>query len=211
MGTSKRKLSNEIKKLLKDQPLSNINDSAPELTKKILTKKVLNESFGQEEIFDNSIRIITSQFISLKSNGFKGKTKKELVSDPITQQEFLEMILDLIESSSDIESKILEKALKIVMGKFLEIDDFDAYSFAQVLFYEIIYQILLGELNDNIKDIYEDIEYEMIQKMVGNVANQIMNKSVYSKVNLFVDRKIPLIEILDEIASQTSEANFGEF
>lgn len=130
MGTSKRKLSNEIKKILKGQPLSNINETAPELTKKILSKKVLNESFDQEKTLDNSIRIITNQFISLKSSGFKGKTKKELVSDPISQQEFLEMILDLIESSTMIESKILEKALKIAMGKFFDVDEFDAYSFA---------------------------------------------------------------------------------
>lgn len=211
MGTSKRKLSNEIKKLLKEKPLSNINDTAPELTKKILTKKVLNESFDQEDTIDNSIRIITSQFISLKSNGFKGKTKQELVTDPVPQQEFLEMILDLIESSSIISSKILEKALKIVMGKFLEIDDFDAYSFAQVLFYEVVYQILLSELNDNIKDIYEELDYSLIQNMVKNVTNQIMNTSVYSKVNSFIDREISLNEILDEIATQTSQASFGEF
>ncbi|ARK31366.1 hypothetical protein [Halalkalibacter krulwichiae] len=211
MGTSKRKLSNEIKKLLKEKPLSNINDTAPELTKKILTKKVLNESFDQEDTIDNSIRIITSQFISLKSNGFKGKTKQELVTDPVSQQEFLEMILDLIESSSIISSKILEKALKIVMGKFLEVDDFDAYSFAQVLFYEVVYQVLLGELNDNIKDIYEELDYNLIQNMVKNVTNQIMNTSVYSKVNSFIDRKISLNEILDEIATQTSQASFGEF
>ncbi|PFD96426.1 hypothetical protein COE15_07645 [Bacillus cereus] len=211
MGTSKRKLSSEIKKLLKEQPLSNINETAPELTKKILTKRALNECFDQEETLDHSIRMITSQFLSLKSNGFKGKTKKELVSDPISQQEFLEMILDLIESSSIIKSKILEKSLKIVMGKFLKVDDFDAYSFAQVLFYEIVYQILLGELIDNIKDIYEEIEYDLIQNMVKNVANQIMNKSVYSKVNLFIDRKISLTEISDEITIQTSQARFGEF
>jgi hypothetical protein len=211
MGTSKRKLSSEIKKILKGQPLSNINETAPELTKKILTKKTLNENFDQEETINHSIRIITSQFISLKSNGYKGKTKKELAIDPISQQEFLEMILELIEDSSIIESKILEKALKIVMGKFLELEEFDTYSFAQVLFYEIVYQILLGELNDNFKDIFEEIDYGLIQNMIKNVADQIMNDTVYSKVNAFIDRKVSLNEVLDEIAIQTSHASFGEF
>ncbi|MEK4069021.1 hypothetical protein [Peribacillus sp. FSL R5-0717] len=211
MGTSKRKLSNEIKKLLKDKPLSNLNDTAPELTKKILSKKILNENFDQEDIIDNSIKIITNQFLSLSSSGFKGKTKKELINDPITQQEFLEMILDLIENSIVIESKILEKALKIVMCKFLEVDEFDVYSFAQILFYEIVFQILLGELNDNIKDIFEEIEYDLIQNMVRNATNQVMNVAVYEKVNLFIERKISLNEVLDEIAKQTSNASFGEF
>jgi hypothetical protein len=211
MGTSKRKLSSEIKKILKAKPLSNLNETAPELTKKILTKKTLTKEFDQEQTIDHSIKIITKQFISLKSNGFKGKSKKELVNDPITQQEFLEMILDEIENATVIESKILEKSLKVVMCKFLEIEEFDAYSFAQVLFYEIVYQILIGELNDNIKDVYEDIDYDLIQEMVRNVADQIMNDTVYGKVNLFIDRKISLNEVLDEIATQTSKASFGEF
>jgi predicted hydrolase (HD superfamily) len=211
MGTSKRNLSNEIKKLLKGQPLSNINETAPGVTKKILTNKVLSENFDQEETINNSIRIITNQFNSLESNGFKGKTRKELVTDPISQQEFLELILEQIESDTLIQSKILEKALKIVMCKLLEIDEYDVYSFAQILFYEIVYQILLGELNDNIKDIYEEIEYELIQNMVRNVSNEIMNDTVYTKVNLFIDRKISLSQVLGEIANQTSRASFGDF
>lgn len=70
---------------------------------------------------------------------------------------------------------------------------------------------MLGELNDNLKDIYEEIEYDLIQGMVKNVANQIMNNTVYTKVNLFIDRKVSLSEIIDEIAIQTSQASFGEF
>jgi hypothetical protein len=211
MGTSKRNLTNEIKKLLKDKPFSEINETAPELTKKILTKKVLLDNFDQEDTFDNSIRIITNHFVSLKSNGFKGKSRTELAEDPITQQEFLELILDQIEESTIISSAILEKSLKIVMCKFLEKEQFDTYAFSQMLFYEIVYQILLGQLHDNIKDIYDEIDYKQIEGMVVNVTNQIMNTSVYSKVNQLVDRKITLTQVLEEIASQTSVASFGEF
>ncbi|PEM44312.1 hypothetical protein [Bacillus toyonensis] len=211
MGTSKRNLSGEIKNLLKRETLENINNSAPKLTKKILTEKVLKDTFDQEKTIDISLKIITNQFISLNSRGFNGKEKKELVMDSISQQEFLEMILEQIESSTTIQSKILEKALKIVMCKFLELEHFDTYTFAQTLFYEIIYQILLKELHDNIKDIYEEIEYNLIQKMVTNVANKIMNSVVYAKVNLFIDRKISLNDVLEEISKQTSTASFGEF
>ncbi|MGG4342379.1 hypothetical protein [Paenibacillus lautus] len=211
MGTSKRKLSNEIKKLLKEKSLSSINESAPGLTKKILTKSNLGDNFDESETIGNSIRIISSQFVSLSHNGFKGKTKKELITDPISQQEFIEMILEMIETTTIIESKILEKSLKIVMCEFLEHDEFDVYEFAQLLFYQIIYQVLLGDLNDNIKDIHEELDYELIQNMVKNAANQIMNDKVYTKVNLFIDRKVLLVDVLDEIIVQTSNASFGEF
>ncbi|SEB20899.1 hypothetical protein [Paenibacillus sp. 276b] len=211
MGTSKRKLSSEIKKMLKNKSLTNLNETAPEISKKILSEKILNEKFDKSDIIDNSIRIIHRQFLSLQSSGFKGKSKEELLLDSITQQEFLEMILDLIENDTTINSKILEKSLKIVMCKFFEIDEFEIYEFAQVLFYEIVYQILLGELNDNIKDIYDELNYELIQKMVKNMTDRIMNNNVYDKVNEFIDRKISLRKVLNEISIQTTNASFGEF
>lgn len=211
MGTSKRKLSNEIKKILNGRPLSNINDVAPELTKKILSEKALNDSFDNEITINNLISIIAKEFTTLDSAGFKGKSKQELITDHISKQEFIEMILDQVENSTIIESKILEKAFKIVMGKFLEVEEFDVYSFAQLLFFEIVYQILLSELNDNIKDIFEELEYNKIQNMVKNVTNQIMNEKVYIKVNLFIDRKISLDDILKEITIHTSQASFGDF
>ncbi|CAM4019507.1 hypothetical protein [Mesobacillus zeae] len=211
MGTSKRKLSSDIKKILKQKPITQLNETAPELSKKILNPNHLSSSFDTEDTINESIKIITKHFITISSNGFKGKTKKELASDSITQQEFIEMILDQIENQAYINSEILEKSLKIVMCKFLEIEEFDVYSFAHHLFYEIIYQVLLGDLNDNIKDVFEDFNYDLIKKMVKNLTDQIMNDSVYEKVNLFIDRKLYLKDVLIHISKQTSNASFGEF
>jgi hypothetical protein len=211
LGTSKRNLNSEIRKILKEKPLSNINEVAPNLTKKILTKRILSENFSQEETLQNAIHTVINRFNSLTANGFKGKSKKDITEDPISKDEFINMILEEIEEENKINSKYLEKSLKIVMSKVLGNDEFDIYTFAQLLFYEIIRQILIGQLTDNIKDTYEDISYDLIQGMVETATKQIVNNSVYTKVSLFIDKKISLNEVFDEIINQTSNASFGEF
>ncbi|MCM3549921.1 hypothetical protein M4D48_15190 [Alkalihalobacillus clausii] len=197
--------------IYQEKTLPDVNNSAPELTKKILTKKVLSANFEQEESINNSIKVISSQFLSLNTSGFNGKQRQDLIEDPMLQDEFLDMILEKIEELKEIESSIFEKALKIVMCRFLKESQFELYSFAQLLFYEVVYQTLITDLHDNLKDIFEELEYNLIEKMVRQATNQIMNESVFRKVNLFIEKKISLNDVLSEIATQTSEAKFGEF
>lgn len=212
MGTSKRNLSNDIKKILRQKPLSDINETAPLVSKEILKLPALSRAFDEEETIEQSIRVISNQFISLQSNGFKGKSRKEIIDDPLTQEDFIEMIIEEIEHSTIINSTILERALKIVMSLFLLSDkEFDVYSFAHLLFYEIIKQILLGGLRDNLKDIYEELPSKKIEKMVKNATDEIVNTAIHEKVNQFVDKKISLKNVLTEIIIQTSSATFGEF
>ncbi|WP_066303977.1 hypothetical protein [Bacillus sp. FJAT-29814] len=211
MGTSKKNMNNEIKKMLKEKPLDQLNVFAPDISKVVLSQESLTKSLDNEEVVNTTIEVVTKRFISLGNSGYKGKTKKEIIEDELTQQEFLEMILKEIEDGSKINSKVLEKALKIVMTQLLEEESFDVYVFSQLLFYQVVYQLLLSELYETLKDSYEDLSYIQIKKMVTSLTDKIMNNEVCSKVNDFVDRKVSFSNLLEVITKATDNAEFGVF
>ncbi|WP_182200267.1 hypothetical protein [Paraliobacillus salinarum] len=211
MGTSKKNMNNEIKKLLKEKPLDQLNEFAPDISRVVLSQESLKKSLDNEEVVNTSIEVVTKKFISLNSNGFNGKTKKEMIEDELTQQEFIEMILKEIEEESKINSKVLEKALKIVMGHLIDDEFYNVYVFSQLLFYQVVYQLLLNDLYETLKDSYENLSYTQIEKMVSTLADKIMNTEVYSKVNEFVDRKLSFNNLLEVITKNTNNAEFGIF
>ena len=204
-------MNDKIKNLLKDTNLTDINYSAPEISRVALSKDILSKSFDDEETINKSIEIVTKRIVSLGQKGYKGKTKKELLEDKITLQEFLELVLEEIESEKMIDSKVLQKSLKIVMTKLLNQDTEDPYIFAQLLFFQVTYELLEKELYETLKDSYEDLSYPKIKEMVSILSNKIMNDDVYQRVNDFVDKKISLTLLLDVITSATDNAEFGEF
>lgn len=214
MGTSKRNLSQKVRNLLQDINQEDLNDKAPQIVKTVLTKKILDENIGSEKVIINTINIVKNKFNSLTIGGFKGKSKKELSIDPMSRTEFIDMILEQIETEEIINSTILSKSLNIVLTKMLmrsSNEEFDVYSFAQLLFYEIVKQLLVGQLTDNIKDKFKNMEYGNIESMIASATNKIINESVYAHINKFVDRKIGLNEVLNNIVAQTSNVKFGEF
>lgn len=211
MGTSKKNLNDQIKKLLKEKPLDQLSEFAPEVSKIALSNELLTDSLDNEKTLHTSIEVVTKKFISLGSNGYKGKTKRELIEDDLTQQEFLEMVLKEIEEESKINSVILEKSLKIVMTKLLDQDLYDVYVFSQLLFYQVVHNLLLKELQETLKDSYEELSYSQIREMVTSLTDEIMNTEVYTVINDFVDRKIAFNKLLEIITSATNKADFGEF
>ncbi|MGY0694088.1 hypothetical protein ACW2QC_15120 [Virgibacillus sp. FSP13] len=211
MGTSKKNLNDRIKKLLKEKPLDQLSEFAPEVSKIALSSELLSDSLDNEKTLHTSIEVVTKKFISLGSNGYKGKTKRDLIEDNLTQQEFLEMVLKEIEEESKINSVILEKSLKIVMTKLLDQDSYDVYVFSQLLFYQVVHNLLLKELQETLKDSYEELSYSQIREMVTSLTDKIMDTEVYTVINDFVDRKITFNNLLEIITSATNKADFGEF
>ncbi len=211
MGTSKKHLNSKIKKLLEDKKLNEINTAASEISKVILSKESLGKSLENEETINKSIEIAAKHFTLIEESGFKDKSKKEVLEDKITLQEFLEMILEEIDTETNIDSKILVRSLKIVMTKILEMDINDSYIFAQLLFHQVTKELLQNELYETLKDSYENLPYDKIRQMVVSLTNKIMNNDVHRKINNFVDNKITFSQLLDIIINATDEAEFGEF
>lgn len=210
MGTSKRRIESKVKQILSNHPIERINDYAPKITEVILSPKNLSETFQEENFSSDTLLFIGKHFTSLKTSGYNGKSKKDLEEDLITQEEFLNSILELIEAEFEIDSKILLKAFKITMSKFIK-KEFDLYSFAQLLFYEVISQLLRKDLQDTLKDSYENLTYSKIQEMVSSSTSRIMSSDVFEKINDFINKKCTLSEVLTMIHSKTSEALFGDF
>lgn len=211
MGTSKRHLNDKIRKLIEDRNLEDLNEDAPQISRVILSKESLNTSLGDEETISKSINIVTKHMHFLGKNGFNGKSRKEVFENKITLQEFLEMVLEEIDTETSIDSKILKSSLSIVMANISESDSEDPYIFAQLLFYQVINKLLEKELYETLKDSYEELPYDKIKAMVGTLTNRIMNEKVYQEINNFVDKKNSLSNLLDMITSATTDAEFGEF
>lgn len=212
MGTSKSNISDKVKKLLKDKPFQDLNNMAPEVSKKVLTKKELNIHLGKEKNIIQSFEIVSRNFKGISTGGFKGKSKKEIIENPLTLEEFLSMILDQLDDLGIITTSLLEKAYKIAMTACLKKDeDFDIYIFAQLLFYHLVQEILKKDLYDTLKNVYDDVPYDKINELILNLTNQIMNTSIYSLVDEFVNKKIPITNIINAIVSETQNASFGEF
>lgn len=211
MGTSKSNISDKVKKLLKDKPFQELNNMAPEVSKKVLTKKELNNYLGDEKNIIQSFEIVSKNFKGISSGGFKGKSKKEIIENHLTLEEFLTMILDQLDDLGIITNSLLEKAYKIAMTKCLQDEEFDIYIFAQLLFYHLIQEILKKDLYDTLKNIYDEVPYDKINKLILNLTDQIMNTSIYSLVDEFVNKKIPITNVINAIVSETQNASFGEF
>ncbi|MBO2537013.1 hypothetical protein [Rummeliibacillus suwonensis] len=212
MGTSKSNISKKVKDILKDKPISELKNMAPEVTKKVLSKRTINSQLIEENRIFNSINLIVTKINNISNvGGFNGKTKEELLNDKVTLEEFLNMILDQIEENGFLNKTLLEKAYKIAMTECLKLDEIDINIFSKLLFYHLIKQILYKDLYDTLKNIYPDFPYEKINQIIENVANQIINNSVYSLIEQFVAKKIPLSDVINRIVSETSHATFGEF
>jgi hypothetical protein len=209
VGTSKRRLNEKIKNLLKDQPLSELNNHAPEVTGEILTTKNLEKNLN-ESLLTNSFEIISKAFRVAGVSGFKGKYLKDLKEDEVTREEFFESIIDEIEKETIIDSKILKKAFKLTMVKFID-EEFDTTIFAQMLFYKVIYLILEQELFDTLKDMYEYLTSKQIDSIVTTATDKIFTDAINHEIEKFIKKDISLSYVFEKITEQTSNVTFGEF
>ncbi|MGE7923365.1 hypothetical protein ACQKND_09280 [Viridibacillus arvi] len=213
MGTSKRKLNKDIKKMLQDVPVENINDKTPEVTKKILTFKRINAEFLDEPILNTCLGIIFKQFEFLNNEGFNGISKEELKSDPITIEQFVNHILDLIDSEDTLfaDKTLLERCFKVTMTDCVKNDDLDINMFIKKLLYNVVKQILIGELHDTLKEIYDELGYEDIGVMVNNVSNQIMDNETQQKIKKYIAKEIDFKDVLKTVVEAAKNVTFGEF
>lgn len=209
MGTSKRRLNDKIKTLLRNQPLTDLSKNAPEVTREILTNRVLERNLN-ETVLLKSFDVVSNAFITAKVSGYNGKTLKELKEDEISREEFFESIIDEIEKEATIDSKILKKAFKLVMAQILD-GEFDVDIFAQLLFYKVIFLILEQELYDTLKDIYEQLSRKQIETILTNATDRIFTTTVNNEIQRFIKKEIPLTSVLQKIREQTSQVTFGEF
>ncbi|AGE21369.1 MULTISPECIES: hypothetical protein [Geobacillus] len=209
MGTSKRRLNDKIKTLLRNQPLTDLSKNAPEVTREILTNRVLERNLN-ETVLLRSFDVVSNAFITAKASGYNGRTLKELKEDEISREEFFESIIGEIEKEAIIDSKILKKAFKLVMVQFLD-GEFDVAIFAQLLFYKVIFLILEQELYDTLRDIYEELSRKQIEIILTNATDRIFTATVNNEIQRFIKKEIPLTSVLQKIREQTSQVTFGEF
>lgn len=213
MGTSKRKVNKAIKEMLHDVPVEEINDKTPDVTKKILTLKRIDSEFLDEPILSKCIGIIFNQFEALNTGGFNGVSKEEIKNDPITIEHFVNHILDLIDSEDNlfVDKALLERSFKITMTDCLKNEELELNNFIKKLLFNVVKQILIGELHDTLKEVYDELDYQDIGSMVNNVANQVINNETQYKVEQYIAKEIEFKQVLKTIVEAANNVSFGEF
>lgn len=213
MGTSKRKLNKAIKEMLHDIPVEKINDKTPDVTKKILTLKRIDSEFIDELTLSKCLGIIFNQFEALNTGGFNGVSKEEIKNDPITIEHFVNHILDLIDSEDNlfVDKALLERSFKITMTDCLKNEDLDLTNFIKKLLFNVIKQILIGELHDTLKEVYDELDYEDIGSMVNNVANQVIDNETQHKIKQYIAKELEFKQVLKSVVEAANNVSFGEF
>lgn len=213
MGTSKAKINNKVKDLLKDVPIEKIDERTPEISKNILSIRNLKKEFLDEEIMESCVETIQVRLKALFVEGMNGKPAKEIIQDEIGIAEFIDSVLEEIDKDDClfVEKDILEKSFKITMAECVKDEIVDVESLVLKLLYNTIKQLLIGDLNDTLKIVYEDLSFDQIEKMAINVTEQIMNESIKSTVHEYLNKELSFEKILAKITEETNNVTFGEF
>lgn len=213
MGTSKRKLNKAIKEMLHDVPVEDINDKTPDVTKKILTLKRIDSEFLDEPTLSKCIDIIYNQFEALNTGGFNGVSKEELKNDPIIIEHFINHILDFIDSEDNlfVDKALLERSFKITITECLKNEDLNLNNFIEKFLFNVVKQILIGELHDTLKEVYDELDYEDIGAMVNNVANQVIDNETKHEIEKYLAKELPFRQVLKSVVEAANNVSFGEF
>lgn len=196
-----------------DVPVEKINDKTPDVTKKIITLKRINTEFLDEATLNKCISIISNQFEVLSKEGFNGITQQEIKNDPITTEQFVNHILDLIDNEDNLfaDKALLERSFKITMTNFLKNEDLVLTSFIEKLLFNVVKQILIGELHDTLKEVYDELNYDDIELMVNNVSNQIIDNETQRKIDQYIAKDLEFSEVLKSVVEAAKNVTFGEF
>lgn len=213
MGTSKRSINESIKKILKDVPFETIDSKSPEVTKKIITKHRIVKELGDNNLLERCIGIVGGYFNKVKVGGFEGISYEELKNDRITTEEFINTIIDEIDSEESIllDKHILEKSLKIALTNCVMYDELDVEKLVIKLLLNVVNSILSMELHDTLKDIYEEVEYETIDNMIQDLSEKIVHQEVHSKIRGYISKEVSYEDMIEAVVKATEFATIGEF
>ncbi|MFJ7738067.1 hypothetical protein ACIQ2D_17260 [Lysinibacillus sp. NPDC097287] len=97
------------------------------------------------------------------------------------------------------------------MTNCLKNEDLVLTSFIKKLLFNVVKQILIGELHDTLKEVYDELDYEDIGSMVNNVANQVINNETQRRIEQYIAKELEFKQVLKSVVEAAKNVSFGEF
>lgn len=121
--------------------------------------------------------------------------------------------MDFIDSEDNlfVDKALLERSFKITITECLKNEDLNLNNFIEKLLFNVVKQILIGELHDTLKEVYDELDYEDIGAMVNNVANQVIDNETKHEIEKYLAKELPFRQVLKSVVEAANNVSFGEF
>ncbi|MBU5673658.1 hypothetical protein [Paenibacillus brevis] len=211
MGTSKKNINRDVKKLLQQLGKQDIKKSIPQAT-----SLVLDEQRITKELNKDSFKVLLQQGItginSMKSEGqFGGISYDEIQSNERIFNEFLEKLIELAEEEfKDEFSELLLQAFRLAITTILK-ENIDIDGFISEFTYYLIYLIVQTELIEVFSDVYLEIPHDEINLLIKIQARKIVSEELTSLIKGYLSSKISLKELITSVVKRAEAIEFGEF
>lgn len=210
MGTSKRRASEKIKRLLSDGIRQDIEKAIPQVTSEVLTDKRISR-----EVEKDQLRILIKAAIGgiggIRQGGFCGFEYEEVLSNPLTMTQCIEKILEYAESEFEGEfSEILLQAFRMAIAITIN-EEKDINEFLAEFCVNLIFLIVQEEAIEAISDVYIDVNHEQINLLIKEQARRIVNDEISALINQHLQQQLDLKNLVAKIVERAEEVEFGEF
>lgn len=209
MGTSVRKTSEKIKKLLKkaktEQPDVSLNDVVPAIVETTLKAKKTKAYFGDKD-FASFAGGGVGAFKKAASGGYDNFVQSYGI-DPkevgqIEREKIIAAILDEVEASSgEIESELLLSAFRSAVIEMLIEKNVDPKQFL-VRFCELfIVMIVREEASESLNDEFSGLTYEDTKKPIEKFAKEYVQSNFLTAISEYVAGRIEIADLISKMQS----------
>ncbi len=205
MGTSVRKTSAKIKKLLKDtitdNPNTDYNDVIPEVAKEVIKSKKTKNYFSTSD-FEILVGGGISCFRKAATIGYEGFVK-DFGYDPekmtvIEAEKIIESILDSIEEENgDIESALILSAFKITMCELLLDKTTNPTEFLLMYCQKFFELIIREEANETLVEAFKDANAREISATIAQFASDYVNNNYLASIQKCISKTMKIKELIN--------------
>lgn len=207
MGTSKRKTTIRIKKLLDDtlqnDPEVKIEKVIPDVAKETMKTRRTKNYFGDKEFAVLAGGGI-SCFKQISSVGYAAFLQDHDIDEaektPLKIQKIIEAILDEIEKENgDIHSSFILNAFKLTMTKVLMDNTTDPRSFL-VKFCEVFLEMIIREsASENLISAFNDTTPDNIDERISEFSIQYVEHHFSDLIDACINDDINIVELVAEL------------
>ncbi|MEO3945784.1 hypothetical protein [Gorillibacterium sp. CAU 1737] len=210
MGTSKRKSSEKIKKLLLEGDRQDIQKVIPQVTSEVLTNKRITKELEKDQL-RVLIKTAVGSIGGLRAGGFGGFIYEEVLGDPLTLTQCIEKILELAEGEFEGEfSELLLQAFRMALAWTIN-EEKEINQFLIEFCSNLIFLIVQEEAIEAISDIYIEVSHEQINGLIKRQAKRIVNEELAATINEYMQQRLSLKELVSTIVERAEKVEFGEF
>lgn len=216
MGTSSRKIDNQIKKYLKDKSKINVEDIIPELAVEVLTKRKMTDFFS-----DRDFETVLGVGLNALGSMFSGKFQEEfgyqgdIDDNPLTIQQIVDAILTIIEARGEnIDSELLLRSLRSGLTKAIKDGETDEQKFAlfveEFCFY-LLYLLILESTIEALRDVYPEESMPNVDTLIKDSARRIVTTNLIGDIRKLITGQINVASLISIIKDNANKIKVGEF